>query len=161
MEALNSDIVAIESYFAGLVAEDPGLQSFVLETSNDPFEMERFNAVSRQDDFAYPALVLFMPVITGDDNSMHNFEASQEMAYAILDATDDSHEQKLEKHRDGQLAAWRILKALRRDSKAGKFRMDRMGYKLAPFEYGNDNCVGHYCVVTLITSTNALIGRDD
>ena len=158
MEILNSDIVAVEGYFAGLVEEDSGLRSFILETSNDPFEMERFNAVSKQDGFEYPALVLFMPVITGDDNAMHNFEASLEMAYAILDATDDSHEQKLEKHRDGQQAAWRILKAFRRDSKAGKFRMERMTYKLAPFEYGNDNCVGQYCVITLITSTNSLIG---
>lgn len=161
MNILDSDIVAIEAYFQSLVDEDQILRSFILETSNDPFEMERFNAVSKQDSFEYPCLVLLMPAITGDDNSMHDFEARQEMAYAVLDATDNSHEQKLEKYKTGQMAAWRILKALRRDGKAGKFRMDRLAYKMAPFEYGTDNCVGQYCVITMITSTNSLIGRDE
>lgn len=158
MQLLASDIVSLEEYFSGLLDEDSQLKTFVLETSNNPFEMERFEALGKSDEFEYPAMVLMMPVISGEDNGMHNFEAKQELAFAILYPTDGSFSEKLSKHKLAQLAAWRILSRLRRDSKAGKFRVDGMGYKLAPFEYGTDNCVGQYVVLSLITSTNSLIG---
>ena len=159
MQVLASDIVSLEAYFTQLLEEDPELRTFVLETSNNPFEMERFDALGKTNDFAYPAMVLMMPVISGEDNGMHNFEARQELAFAILYPTDGSFSEKLANHKLAQLAAWRILRCLRRDSKAGKFRLDSLGYKLAPFEYGTDNCVGQYAVLTLITSTNTLIGH--
>lgn len=158
MQLLASDIISLENYFTEVVDADPEIISCVLETSNNPFEMERFDAVSKMDYFSYPALVLLMPVISGDDNGMHNFEAKQELAFALMFPTDGSHQEKLENHKLAQLAAWRMIKTLRRDSKAGRFRMDSLSYKMAPIEYGSDNCVGQYLVVTLITSTNSLIG---
>lgn len=155
---LQSDIVSLEGYFIDLVENDPEIRSFVLETSNNPFEMERFDAISKTDDFNYPAMAMLMPVITGEDNEMHNFEARQEVAFAILYPTDNTHQQKLDKHRLAQLAAWRFIKCLRRDSKAGVFRIEKMAYKMAPFEYGSDNCVGQYVVIQVITRTNSQIG---
>lgn len=159
MQILGSDIVSLEQYFTQIMDEDSDLKTFVLETSNNPFEMERFEALGRTDSFAYPALVLMMPVISGEDNGMHNFEAKQELAFAILYPTDGSFSEKLTNHKLAQLSAWRVLRRLRGDSRAGKFRLDTMGYKLAPFEYGMDNCVGQYVVLSLITSTNVLIGH--
>jgi hypothetical protein len=156
--ALQSDIVSLEAYFAALVEADPEINSFVLETSNNPFEMERFDVISKTNAFNYPAMAMLMPVITGDDNGMNNFEAKQEVAFALLFPTDDTHEQKLAKHKLGQLAAWRFIRCLRRDSKAGKFRIEKMSYKMAPFEYGSDKCVGQYVVISLITNTNSQIG---
>ena len=157
-QILQSDIVSVEAYFSALVTADPEINSFVLETSNNPFEMDRFDAVSKTDAFRYPAMAMLMPVITGDDNGMHNFEAKQEIAFALLFPNDNSHQEKLAAHRLGQLAAWRFIKYLRRDSKAGKFRIEKLSYKMAPFEYGSDNCVGQYVVITLITNTNSQIG---
>lgn len=155
---LPSDIVSIEDYFTGIVAQDPELNTLVLETSNNPFEMERFNEVSNSEGFAYPALAMLMPVITGDDNGMHDFEAKQEIGFCLLYPTDGTHVQKLEKFKKAQLAGWRILRRLRQDSKAGRFRLDKLSYKMAPFEYGSDNAVGQYVVLVMITNTNALIG---
>lgn len=155
---LQSDIVSLEAYFESLVNEDSVINSFVLETSNNPFEMERFDEISKTDSFDYPAMALLMPVITGEDNGMHNFEAKQEIAFALLFPTDNTHEQKLQKHKLAQLAAWRFIKCLRRDHKAGMFRIEKLSYKMAPFEYGSDKCVGQYVVISLITGTNSLIG---
>ncbi|MCE6987479.1 hypothetical protein LZG72_00135 [Dyadobacter sp. CY323] len=150
--------MSLESYFADLVAQDPEINSIVLETSNNPFEMERFDSESKADGFSYPAMAMLMPIITGDDNGMHDFEAKQEVAFSILYPTDNSHADKLPKYKLAQLAAWRFIRYLRRDAKAGRFRFDKMSYKMAPFEYGSDNSVGVYVVLTLITNTNALIG---
>lgn len=155
---LQSDIVSLEDYFKGLVNQDPELHSYVLETSNNPFEMERFNEEAKTDAFRYPALAMLMPVITGDDNEMHNFEAKQEIGFCILYSTDKSHAERLASFKKAQLAAWRILKAMRRDSKERIFRLEKFYYKLAPFEYGSDGAVGYYVVITMITSTNSLVG---
>lgn len=155
---LQSDIVSLEAYFEELSQEDLEINSFVLETSNNPFEMERLEEISKTNDFNYPVLAMLMPVISGGDNAMHDFEAYQEVAFAILYPTDDTHSQKLDRYKKAQLTAWRIIKCLRRDSKAGKYRIDKLSYKMAPFEYGSDNCVGQYVVITLITNTNSQIG---
>ena len=155
---LQSDIVSLEAYFQGLVTADPEINSFVLETGNNPFEMERFDSEAKTNGFNYPAMAMLMPVISGDDNGMHNFEARQEVAFALLYPTDGTHDIKLEKYKLAQLAAWRFIKYLRRDSKAGKFRIDKLSYKMAPFEYGSDGCVGQYVIITMITSTNSQIG---
>lgn len=158
VELLQSDIVSLEGYFTGLVNQDPELHSFVLETSNSPFEMERFNEVAKTNEFSYPALAMLMPVITGDDNEMHNFEAKQEVGFCILYSNDKSHDDRMAAFKKAQLAAWRILRGIRRDSKQRIFRLEKLYYKLAPFEYGSDGAVGYYAVVTMITSTNNLIG---
>lgn len=155
---ISSDIVSLETYFKGLVTEDPELGSHVLETSGNPFELEHFESSSRLDGFQYPALIQLLPIISGSDNAMHNFEAEQEVAFCVLYPTDNSQEQKVDRHKKAQLAAWRMIKALRRDSKVGKFRLDPVAYKMAPIEYGTDNCVGQYVIITLITGTNSLIG---
>ncbi|WP_439557691.1 hypothetical protein [Dyadobacter sp.] len=155
---LKSDIVSIEEYFTALVNEDPEIATLVLETSNNPFEMERFDEVSKRDDFNYPAMAMLMPVITGDDNGMHDFEARQEMGFAILFANCKTMAEELAALKNAQLAAWRFLRYLRRDVKAGRFRMDKMAYKMAPFKYGSDNSVGCYVVLSIITNTNAQIG---
>jgi len=157
-QLLQSDIISLEEYIHSLVTADPEINSFVLETGSNPFEMTRFDSEAKTNNFSYPALAMLMPVITGDDNEMHNFEAKQEVAIAILYPADDTHQKKLEAYKKAQLAAWRILKCLRRDAKTGSFRMDKMSYKMAPFEYGSDGSVGQYLVLVLITSTNALIG---
>lgn len=158
MSALQSDIISLENYFEGLVAQDPELKTLVLETSNNPMEMERFNEVSKSKAFSYPALAMLMPVITGDDNEMGNFEAKQELGFCTLYANGKSHDQRMEGFKLGQLAAWRIIKCLRRDWKKGEFRLEKLYYKMAPFEYGSDGAVGYYVVATIITSTNQLIG---
>ena len=155
---LQSDIISLESYFADLVEQDPEIETFVLETGDNPFQMERFDALAKTKGFKYPAMAMLMPLISGEDNEMHNFEARQEVAIAFLFPTDDSHQERLEKYKLGQLAAWRFLRYLRRDSKAGKFRLDKLSYKLAPLEYGSDNCVGQYFMIQMITRTNNLIG---
>lgn len=155
---LQSDIVSLEAYMEELVAQDPEIRTLVLETSNNPFEMERFEAQSKTDAFNYPAMAMLMPVITGEDNGMHDFEARQEIAFALLYPTDDSHSQKLQYFKAAQLAGWRFIKCLRRDAKKGRFRMEKLSYKMAPFEYGSDNCVGCYVVISIITNTNPQIG---
>lgn len=155
---LQSDIVSLEEYFSNLVEQDPEINAFVLESGNNPFEMERFDELSKTKAFQYPAMAMLMPVISGMDNEMHNFEAKQEIAFAILYPTDDTHQQKLDRYKRAQLAAWRFIKYLRRDSKKGIYRIEKMGYNMAPFEYGSDNCVGQYVMISLITSTNSLIG---
>lgn len=155
---LSSDIVSLEAYFSQLVDEDPEIISFVLETGNNPFEMERFDAEAKMDHFSYPAMAMLMPVISGDDNGMHDFEARQDVAFALLYPGNETHAERLKNYKDAQLAAWRFIKYLRRDSKAGKFRIEKLSYKMAPFEYGTDSCVGQYVIITLITSTNSLIG---
>lgn len=155
---LQSDIVSLETYMKSLVDADPEVNTFVLESGSNPFEMDRFDYVSNSDDFSYPALAMLMPVISGEDNEMHNFEAKQEVAFCILYPTDGSHDDKLEKYKLSQLACWRFLQYLRRDSKIGIFRIDKLVYKMAPFSYGSDHCVGTYVVIMLITSTNSLIG---
>lgn len=158
VELLQSDIVSLEGYFSGLVDQDPELNTLVLETSNNPFEMERFNQVAKTNAFSYPALAMLMPVITGDDNESHNFEAKQEVGFCILYSSEKDHDSRLASFKKAQMAAWRIIKALRRDSKKRVFRLEKLYYKLAPFEYGSDGAVGYYAVVTMITSTNNLIG---
>ncbi|WP_031527019.1 hypothetical protein [Dyadobacter crusticola] len=155
---LQSDVVSMEAYFSALVAEDPELKTLVLETSNSPFEMERFNEVAKTDEFSFPALALLMPVITGDDNEMGNFEAKQDVGFCILYPTDKSHDGRLAGFKLGQMAAWRILRCLRRDSKNRTFRLEKLYYKMAPWEYGTDGAVGYYVVITMITSTNELVG---
>ena len=156
--AIQSDIISLEAYFLDLVEDDNEINSFVLEISNNPYAMERFDALAKTDDFNYPAMAMLMPIISGDDNGMHNFEARQEVAFSLLYSTDGTHEQKLEKYKLSQLAGWRFIRCLRRDSKLGKFRIEKMSYKMAPFEYGSDNAVGIYVVIVLITSTNSQIG---
>lgn len=155
---LQSDIVSLEAYLASLVAADPEINTLVLETSNNPFEMERFDEQAKTDAFQYPAMAMLFPVITGEDNGMHDFEARQEVAFALLYPTDNSHDQKLEKFKLAQLAGWRFIKCLRRDAKKGCFRMEKLSYKMAPFEYGSDNCVGCYVVISILTNTNGQIG---
>lgn len=155
---ISSDIVSLETYFQSLVEEDPELGSHVLETSGNPFELEYFESSSRLDGFQYPALVQLLPIISGGDNGMHHFEAEQEVAFCILYPTDGSQGEKVDAHKKAQLAAWRMIKAFRRDSKAGKFRLDPLTYKMAPIEYGTDNCVGQYVIISITTSTNYLIG---
>lgn len=157
-QVLQSDILSLEAYFQNLVNQDPEIKTYVLEAGNNPFEMERFDTVSKSKGFEYPAMAMLMPVISGDDNEMQNFEAKQEIAFAFLYPTDDSAQQKFEKYRLGQLAGWRFLRCLRRDSKAGMFRIEKLSYKMAPFEYGSDGCVGQYVMINIITSTNYLIG---
>jgi hypothetical protein len=158
VERLQSDIVSLDAYMRSLVTEDPEIKSFVLETGNNPFEMERFDSVANSNEFEYPALALQMPLITGEDNEMHNFEAKQELAFCVLYPTDNTHEQKVDALKKSQLACWRILKYLRRDSKAGKFRMDKLFYKMGPFAYGSDHCIGTYVIAMIITNTNSQIG---
>lgn len=155
---LQSDIISMEAYFSGLVSQDPELKTLVLETSNNPFEMERFNKVSKTNDFNYPALAMLMPVITGDDNEAGNFEAKQEVGFCILYKADDSHDERLASFKAAQLAAWRIIRCIRQDSKNRIFRVEKLYYKMAPWEYGSDGAVGYYVVVTMITSTNGLVG---
>lgn len=155
---IQSDIISLEDYFSNLVDQDPEIKTFVLESGNNPFEMERFDTLAKSKSFQYPAMAMLMPVISGLDNEMHNFEAKQEVAFAILYPTDDTHQQKLDRYKLAQLAGWRFIQYLRRDSKKGKFRIEKMAYNMAPFEYGSDNCVGQYVMISLITSTNSLIG---
>ncbi|WP_254562151.1 hypothetical protein [Dyadobacter diqingensis] len=158
MTRLSSDIVSLEAYFADLVEKDPEINTYVLEIGNNPFEMERFDAEAKTDAFSYPAMAMLMPMISGDDNGMHDFEARQDLAFAFLYTTDDTVASKIEKYKLAQLAAWRFIKYLRRDSKAGMFRIEKLSYKIAPFEYGSDNCVGQYVIITIITNTNSQIG---
>lgn len=158
MELLASDIVSLEAYFTALVSEDPEINTFILETGNNPFEMERFDTEAKTDAFAYPAMAMLMPVVSGDDNGMHDFEARQDIAFALLYPGNETSQEMLQNYKSAQLAAWRFIRCLRRDSKSGKFRIEKMSYKMAPFEYGTDNCVGQYVIITLITSTNSLIG---
>jgi hypothetical protein len=157
-DLLASDIVSLESYFETLVSEDQEINSYVLETGNDPFSMERFDAEARTNAFSYPAMAMLMPVVSGDDNGMHDFEARQDIAFALLYPGNSTNAEKLANYKSAQMAAWRFIRCLRRDSKAGKFRIEKLSYKMAPFEYGTDNCVGQYVIITLITSTNSLIG---
>jgi len=158
MQLLQSDIVSLEAYFQGLVDEDQDIKTLVLETSHDPFQMERFNSVSNSGDFNYPAIAMMMPVITGEDNGMHDFEAKQEIGFAILYPTDGTHADELEKYRQAQLTGWRFIQRIRRDSKKRIFRLDKVFYKMAPYEYGSDKCVGQYILLQMITSTNSQIG---
>lgn len=155
---LQSDILSLEAYFQNLVDQDPEIKTFVLEAGNNPFEMERLDELSKTTGFQYPAMAMLMPVISGDDNEMHNFEARQEIAFAFLYPTNDTTQQKFEHYKLGQMAGWRFLRYFRRDSKAGMFRIEKLSYKMAPFEYGSDNCVGQYIMISIITSTNYLIG---
>lgn len=155
---ISSDILSLEDYFEGFVSEDPILKTFVLETSNNPYEMERLNSLSRTDSFQYPALVMFMPLISGGDTFSHDFTAIQELAFACMYSAEDNHTDMVNKYRMAQLDAWRIIKYLRRDHKAGKLRLEGLHYKMVPMEYGNDNCVGYYVIISITTSTNYLIG---
>lgn len=155
---ISSDITSIATYFESLAEEDPALKTFVLETSSNPFELERLDSLSRTDNFSFPALVLLMPIITGGDGFSHDFTAEQELAFSCLQSTNGEHNDMLEKYTAMQAAAWRIIKYLRRDHKARKIHLDSLTYKMAPIEYGKDGSVGYYVIVKVTTSTNYLIG---
>lgn len=158
MNPLNSDIDAVEAYFKGLMEEDEELKNFVLESSPDPDNLERWNEESNSGSYEGPALVLMMPLIEGADNGFRHLRAIQDIAFVCMYSYDGSNADKVAQKKAAQYACWRILKRLRRDAKAGVFDMDGTKYRMAAMEYGQDMAVGYFCVLQLVTNTNAQIG---
>ncbi len=155
---LNSDIESIEAYFKSLMEEDDELKGFVLESSPDPDNLERWNEEVNSSSFEGPSLVLLLPLIEGEDNSFRHLRAKQDIAFVCLYSHDGTNADKVAQKKAAQYACWRILKRLRRDAKAGEFDMDGTKYRMAPMEYGQDNAVGFFCLVQFYTYTNAQIG---
>lgn len=161
MNYLGTDILAQEAYFKALTDADPGLQGFVFESGE---EISRLYEAVQQSDFNYPALVLFMPGIEMEDDAYGLIEAEQDNAFAILvKPADNSASDRNEAIKTAQLAAFRVIKQLRKDARSGRFELPlKRRWRIRPMSnVGPGRACGVLVDFKIITNANALVGSDD
>lgn len=158
MNLIGSDIQAQQDFFEALVTADPGLNGFLFESGQDT---DQLYEATQTGDLAYPALVLFAPEITIDDNGYGLLDAKQDNAFAVLFApTDNGHQEQNTALKLAQLAAFRITKELRKAAKEGRFRIDLpVRWRYRPmYNVGPNRACGWMVDYKIITNANALIG---
>jgi hypothetical protein len=155
---LGTDIISQKDYFEQLVKTDEQLQSFLFEAGE---EVTGMNEATKAPGFAFPALILFMPFVDIDDNGHGLIDAEQDNAFAILvkpvDRTEAARNQATA---DAQLMAFRIISQLRKDAKAGRFRLpEKRRWRVRPMSaVGQAQAYGVMVDFQVITNANALVG---
>ncbi len=155
---LGSDVISQKEYFEQLVEKDPDLQSFLFEAGED---VSGLDEATKAPGFGFPLLVLFMPFVDIDDNGYGVIDAEQDNAFAILvKPTDRTEAARNQAVADAQVMAFRIIGQIRKDAKAGRFRLpDKRHWRVRPMgKVGSAQAFGVMVDFQFITNANAQVG---
>lgn len=158
---LGTDIEAQKAYFGEIQQADGELTTFLFEAGEGT---DVLTDASRSAGFSYPALILFMPMLLVSDNVKGLIEAQQDNSFAIVclpaEQSAAGREQAISQ---AQLAAFRVIKKMRKDARRGRFTWeDPRRWKIRPMTHvGPDNACGVLVDFKITTNANALVGSDD